>query len=1061
MKGKRLNLRLYIEGIEIPVISANVTSGENSPASAIVQIPPHDAALDIKARSMVHLFWLDYDDVVSSGDDQWKCIYTGEVISVKDMRSASGQRAIILQCMDHSSYWDTCYQYLVGILDISGIQMRKFLQAGGNLFGPIIRGQHQVVKELLASGAKYGPLSPALRDILGQKGGGGYPYGLTGGILRTMEAVGGVRETTLGSNDFFSIAEYRNKLLYQIGTDTGETGIKLFNYKTFEAWLLGGMQSMGQLVSFRQILNFIMSYIFYSVYPVTSPFYTEKSKSSSVSSNKRLYDYPNLRGFYNEINKIVRELTIAVKQIPDISKSSNSEVSRIPAAAFLRIQLITRILYEKGESQESGRSLLVRLANALRVPTDRSPELGTAGAIVEACKTLSEALYIKRFSSGVNIDVNEERFTILTFRDDTLKLIDKLKSLLGVYTKTSVRSGGITNNEGRLITQLLMPDLWFEPPPTCNVIFPSEYWQLDYNRALMRETSRFQLKVSPPAIVGNESLFFSYYYAPASAEIDELLKTEPTIKSGLSVLMDHERFTGIIPAVERMSNANIFAYKNVKNKIRKKGSSKSTVLNYAHKVAHFRFYKRRFDARQLSVVGPLKPYLVNGLPALVVSDPLPKQSIVNNVNGESVIESPDHYLGKLVSVSHSISNQTGGMTSATLSTARKHTGSDDEFLNTVFVKSAGDKKVKVKVIRETKLNAEEIISSLSSGSTNSTPKSVEDLLYLQAATPQGIDPSEASQRSFDSKSKKPVSKFSSLAPLKVGMEGPRGGEIKYIWVSNSAINERASKVLDTLSLAKFGDTSSAITQGYSWVSKKWFKTETLTLTPNVTDSLVYDEVVIGEEVEESRSDLRVPFEEAVRPGWFDDVYKSDRIGEDFYRPNIGCKSIKDDNIELSSSLGEDPLSEVGKMDGWSGLRVEDCVNYIYDLYKKSLESGSNDEFAKSYSYRPVATLSDVLGEDIFRDEIKDMEGEGFTTGMAKVQKLRAAGFKEGFHGFSVAPLTDLLGLYDSPNAKLPRLKPTSSTVSNIQLSYDVRLERWSYVKKYKESLDSLILLNTD
>ena len=57
--GKPLKLRLFLEGQEVPVISATVSIGYNGPAVASVQILPIDEGLTFKPRTMVHLFFLD------------------------------------------------------------------------------------------------------------------------------------------------------------------------------------------------------------------------------------------------------------------------------------------------------------------------------------------------------------------------------------------------------------------------------------------------------------------------------------------------------------------------------------------------------------------------------------------------------------------------------------------------------------------------------------------------------------------------------------------------------------------------------------------------------------------------------------------------------------------------------------------------------------------------------------------------------------------------------------------------------------------------------------------
>ena len=58
--GQRLGLRLFLEGIEVPCVSAQVQIGINAPATAAIQVVPSDRIAELKARTMVHLFTWDY-----------------------------------------------------------------------------------------------------------------------------------------------------------------------------------------------------------------------------------------------------------------------------------------------------------------------------------------------------------------------------------------------------------------------------------------------------------------------------------------------------------------------------------------------------------------------------------------------------------------------------------------------------------------------------------------------------------------------------------------------------------------------------------------------------------------------------------------------------------------------------------------------------------------------------------------------------------------------------------------------------------------------------------------
>jgi len=60
--AQHLQLRCFIEGIEVPVVSASVSIQPDAPAQCQIQIPATDKAHQFLPRSLVHLFFLDFYD---------------------------------------------------------------------------------------------------------------------------------------------------------------------------------------------------------------------------------------------------------------------------------------------------------------------------------------------------------------------------------------------------------------------------------------------------------------------------------------------------------------------------------------------------------------------------------------------------------------------------------------------------------------------------------------------------------------------------------------------------------------------------------------------------------------------------------------------------------------------------------------------------------------------------------------------------------------------------------------------------------------------------------------
>lgn len=80
-------------------------------------------------------------------------------------------------------------------------------------------------------------------------------------------------------------------------------------------------------------------------------------------------------------------------------------------------------------------------------------------------------------------------------------------------------------------------------------------------------------------------------------------------------MMEHELFTGIVPAFERMSELNLHAIRGGEITI------EGVTVPYAVLAANHIFFQYRFRTRQLQLAGPFNPYLVLGFPALVIDRP--------------------------------------------------------------------------------------------------------------------------------------------------------------------------------------------------------------------------------------------------------------------------------------------------------------------------------------------------------------------------------------------------------------------------------------------------------
>lgn len=1103
--GQQLRLRLFLEGIEVPVVSAVVQVNLNSPATAGIQVVPLDSILNLKARTMVHLFFYDYTNDLpdaptskiegspqvqeqESGGSQlsnYCLLFAGEVIGVAMQRTPLG-RAATLQCADFSTYWDTAYQMMV-TYGPSGnfLTESSAVWSGGNaMFNDIIDGHSSVMNSYLNSK----PKTPGLENV----------KGLMGGIISLLEAMGGVPRHTHGINDFFTIAELKNHLLQQIAAEQNDnTAQRLFNAKEFMAWLERGITSLGELVTFRDMMKLLFNWIYYESVPVTSPMYVpgvEQTKSTKKVKITSTYSYS--------------------KQLDDALAGRAEEAKR----------------QSQGDTGLDSPTLAKVYAEVLRrlalIP-DIDPKVK---------KNIEKAV-----SFADNIGASASNTGVVTGKPDP-KTPNNWKSIAtalndarvaGKKQSTTTTQKTVSNKPelDRLQMQIFRPDCFFAAPPKCNVLFPEQYTQFSYSRSYLQEVTRLRLQTGMAFIPTSEKLLASYHYAPALREIRELAKKQGG--AGIRALLPWEKFSGILPKFELVSEVNYIANK------REKQIKKNVVgqaVNYAQRAANFNYLKYRFAARSMEVAGKFNPFLVAGFPGMVITQPFildptqvgaaldkagvagvqPKdtEDIVANIGVLApAFKAPTQYLGMIASLSHNVS-QEGGTTSATMTHARSHRITEDDFLQLYAAQyQQGTQKVEVstvldaaslisrgdyanlkflidvttqsapdeaKEIAQQNQQAQQNVKPFGDDQPlepweasprpgqNFRPANIDDLApILQAATisltstvvasstlvqPSGDIPLRAKVVDAQRPSGTKILSPATAGKLKVGGKGPKGGKITQIQVASDQV---VAVSIQDLEFSEQGKTGKKQTVRSSLKTSKTAKTV-----------YVWQKVVIYEDVENRRVQRPIPVEESLRPLWFSPLYSNLFIGDNIYRAFFGTGSLVDEMVfstafgtgasganrqeqrELVSKIeaADGNLEQIQKIlsdttyDMLSDIpSIEQAADVLAYLYGEVRRQGLDvQRFVSDYTHRPIATMEDIFGSE---DLAYELDGT----------KLKKVAGTPGFHSTAVAPFADLVGLLDNPDQELPRLKVKGKKFV-ISKALDPRPERRAAVKEYADEL---------
>jgi hypothetical protein len=671
-----LHLRLFLEGIEVPVVAASINIAANVPATATIQVIATDKVLDLLPRTLVHLFFYDYVGVGHTALDlqkekkggnyqdwfnsQYKLLFMGELVTIK-FQKQHGSRAVILECADFSNYWDTTFQYNFGGSLFGGRRQAAFIGANSTFFtSPLGHGVGTVSRLLNGRSVNF----PELR-------------GLLAGVVRMLEAIGGSyygRNTFRGANDFTSIAELRLKVLQQITAAEKDTSTaKLFARKAFSMWMNRATQGLGKLVSFRGLVKTCFQFIFHEVYPCpVARFVPAGTRKDPLRWSVSMDKTGRYQGFAAEIRAALEAARTAQEALQN-----------------------WRLGVGAGEDVRALGARLVRTWRAADLRVRQLHALGMAKGPKAAQKTMAELMQninkIKNLSvnSGGVISIN---WVVGGTRKGTIdrnypqintlwtKVIGNLERMLGI--KIGKSASKTVPTVPRVNNQIFRPDVWFTSPPRCNVLFPESYDAFSWGRQYLREVSRMELQTHNE-ILGNDAFGSGRYYAPNVEDVRRGVKLSS--RRFAKLIMDHELYTGIIPMQENMSEVNIQAMRAGMAK------TKGAKVGYAQRAVNFQYFKYRFEARSMEASGRFNPMFVAGFPAVIIDKYLDvtQLAISSMKSAEAVKElelkagepltraeilrelvSPQ-YVGTCVSLSHNVA-QEGGNTAYSFAQARVH-----------------------------------------------------------------------------------------------------------------------------------------------------------------------------------------------------------------------------------------------------------------------------------------------------------------------------------------------------------------------------------------------------
>lgn len=648
-----MKIRLFVEGVEIPCISATVQSAPNSPLVCSLQVLPLAEGTRFLPRSIIHLFFIDEfeaevpnlrttekgrkvanttfervkereskatdievdSDVNDHRLQHYKLLFVGELMGFAWSKSPRS-RSLVLQCSDLSNYWDYAYQH--NNTDLFGPGYKALFSGGAtNLFTDFLSSPGEIASKILQT--------PSTR----------YPNlkGLLGGIVHLLEAIGGsyyYDKKYAGQNLFFSIAELRLHITQMITAyDKDPTSAALMG-GGYDALFGRSLGSLGDQVSFRTVVNKLVSFIFHETYAQPCPKFSPGSGSTvSGFTRKKVSDYPEMAGAMALADGVLELARATLGLIESDKAEAGKQVASFRIAKTSCERVSRAVRSTKGPAA----SVAKQIASALAVTSSQlgvaASNLASAPANYKAARTALE------------------------------KVISVLAPLKRLEVNTNTSKEAIPAS---LKQQIFRPDVWFSAPPRCNVLFPDHYLQLNFNRSFMAEPTRLMLKTHDE-FFGEDELFDNFYFAPKALTVKAEANTLRNILQ--NDVMDHELFTGILPVFEKMGEFNIFAAKSgvVNGKVGKVGA--------AQRATNFLYFKYRFAARQMQVACRFIPYIACGFPGLVIDKYVDLDAIKGygqsrgttaDSQGYASGLSPllgTHFLGNFTEVTHQLDQRTG------------------------------------------------------------------------------------------------------------------------------------------------------------------------------------------------------------------------------------------------------------------------------------------------------------------------------------------------------------------------------------------------------------------
>jgi hypothetical protein len=659
-------LRLFLEGIECPVISANVTCNIGSSATASIAVIATPEMLNLSTRTCVHLFFLEdvavtlesdfKDNSDLASDKRYRLLFMGELHSLSYTKNASGGINGLLECKDHYENYNRAYVYFstLGDINANGTEASntRYIYSGALVQNNYISFNAQ--ETLTEAFRNPTPLTAGYQDSTG----------MLASIIHLIERFTGFitpdkKVEIMGYSTFQTLQQLRLRILQQIGIYSTDTfASKLMESSFLISMIQNTFKIEGGLLTVSQIIDEILNVIYYARVSNTCGYGVEISDSQKVANSSRM-----------EVIEYL--LTITTAGVTDFIAPSTYDLAQDKAVFPITWFGLSQDAYQRVVDSKDIRVWKDTLNKPFSSPNPHAQM---------TLQTLINKLESNGSDKEVQARLEQISELLRTVNNRTLvytELIDKVFLASGsVYYKMYQEVPDDTKPQqiegGKLLkTTMLIPDLFWSVAPTCNVIFPNMYESFSLNSQLTEQTTRLTLQTTNE-FIKNSKVPTKYYFSPSLIPVRDVFADGVATKTEVvqfiaatergkrfdGFLLDHELFSGIVP---EFATKDIFKF--LVAGLDKQGDNGQDFLE---RTTDYLYVQSRLSKTSISINGIFNPYVAVGFPCVVFD-----RYSTTDTGSEFLGNVSNHYIGLVSLVSHSI-DQSSANTSYSISYARRH-----------------------------------------------------------------------------------------------------------------------------------------------------------------------------------------------------------------------------------------------------------------------------------------------------------------------------------------------------------------------------------------------------